>query len=366
MSGSDRLLFIDSRSASSGTPVLLNANPPRDTSFLVRKMVMKVTVNAEASAGTVTPGFNDFGANSKVEAYWLSTGDVWLNNVSFAALDIWAQRQHSNLDAFQGYAINGQSFTTAGETQDYYFEIPLFRPNAYRGEDYIVSLAEIGQFTVTVDTTVTNLTTNSITIELFACGQNAQPGVVYQAGTLTRLDYVSGESGNDVYLQSYGHLVRDLWEQSATATSIADEVGPRVELDGREVTFARGIPVSETDMLWQDAGQGAKVSSSANDRQGQTRMGSLLPAQTGKKISQLPSAQTVHISYSARTGTPADMRFALETVYPSGSGSRLLQRIPGATALSAAQVVETISRPGVTNAPSIETAAFLPAVAREV
>ncbi len=368
--GCDRFLFIDSRSATNSVPVLLNQNPPRDNNFLVRKMVMKVTANVTNGGGApIAPTFDDFGANSKIEAFWQSTGNVWLNNLSFAGLDIWAQRQHSVLDAYQGYAISGQS-VAAGATSnlEYIFDIPCYRPNAYRGEDFMVSLAEIGQFTITADFSgIANLTTNNITIELFAIGENAPSGVTYQAGTLTRVDYVSGESGNDVYLQAYGHLVRDLWEQStASATTIADEVGPRVELDGREVVFARGLPVNQTDLFWSDAGQGAKVAEAAGARRAQTLMGSLMPPQVGKKISLLPSAQTIHISYSSRTATTTAMRFAYETVYPSGGGSRLLQRIPGATQLSAEQVVETISRPGLTNAPSLETAQYLPAVAREV
>ena len=366
MSGCDRLLFLDSRSVSLNTPVLLNQNPPKNDKFLVRKIICKITANVTAAGGgNCTPTFDNFGKDSTIEAFWQQTGDVWLNNVSLAGLDIWAQRQHSPLDAYQGYAISGQS-VTAGQSEDleYYFEIPLYRPNAYNGSDYVCSLREIGQFTVKIagiDDATNFSAYNSGTVELFAVGQNAQEGQGYVAGTLTRLDFVSGETGNDVYLQSYGHKVRDLWEQSSTAASIATEVGARVELDGREVVFGRGLGVNELGLFWSDSGGGAKVAESAADQRTQTRVGSLLPPQHDKKLSQMSNAQTIHISYSSRTSASV-MRFALETVYPAGSGSKLLNRIPNGGNMSTVEIVESIKRPSNTAGVSAALAQYLPAI----
>ena len=96
MSGCDRLLFLDSRSVSLNTPVLLNQNPPKNDKFLDHT----VTIELSISIGLKEPGIWSHTVAIELSiSFGLKEPGIWSHSmtielsiyIGLKEADIWSQ-----------------------------------------------------------------------------------------------------------------------------------------------------------------------------------------------------------------------------------------------------------------------------------
>ena len=359
-----RARFIDSTSlAALGTTGILNVNGIADPNFICDALVLRNQI----TLGGVPSGAldSDDVGTTRIEALWRKLNTPFLNNVTYRTLDLWCKRQR--LPSCHDYDVL-TSQTAAAATHSFDFVIPLRKPRAKRPDDYCVTLDEIGQFSVQIPSALAPVTAGMTfagwQIDVYAIGRDAKPGE-YVAGVLTRVDELTGDSGNDVDLRCYGHKVRDLFGFSIDAASspISGNTNPRVEFDGREIVNLRGFNGSQTPYVWSDLASADDysdfVSASGYDN---TLVEDLAPAAFLDKISEAEAVRVAHVSYGARLVTATDQRYCLETLYPSQSPAKLAQRVPGAGSVPPATMAEIAVTPGANGgqANAVQTS-YLPA-----
>lgn len=349
-----RARFIDSTSlAALGTSGILNVNGIADPNFICDALVIRNTVTLAGSpSGSLTSA--DIGT-TRIEAIWRKLNIPFLNNVQYRTLDLWAKRQR--LPSAHDYDVLTAQVAAAG-AHSFDFIVPFKKDRAAKPSDYCVALDEVGQISVQIPAALApvtaGMTFTSWLVEVFAIGRDAKPGE-YVAGVLTRVDELTGDSGNDVDLRCYGHKVRDLFGYTidASGSPISGNTNQRVEFDGREIVNARGLNGSQLPYVWGDL-TGADdysdfVSASGYDN---TLVEDLAPASYLDKITEAEAVRVAHVSYGARLTTPSDQRYCLETLYPAQTPSKLTQRVPGAGGVDAQQMAAIAQAPGLNGGPA--------------
>jgi hypothetical protein len=359
-----RARFIDSTTLQAlGSTGILNVQGISDPRFIVDALVVRNTITlAGAPAGTL--GEADVGT-TRIEALWKKLNTPFLNNVTFRTLDLWCKRQR--LPSAHDYDVLADQ-TAAATAHSFDFVIPLRKSRAKRPDDYCVALDEIGQFAVQIPGTLSpvtgGMTLTSWGIEIYAIGRDAKAGE-YTAGVLTRVDELTGDTGNDVDLRCYGHKVRDLFGYSVdpAASAISGNTNPRVEFDGREIVNLRGFNGSQTPYLWSDlTGADDYADFVVGGAYDNDLIEDLAPAAFLDKISEADQVRVAHVSYGARLTTPTDQRYCLETLYPSQSPAQLAQRVPGAGGVPAATMAEIAVTPSASGGrANVTQTAYFPA-----
>jgi len=338
-----RSRFIDSKSTTSlGASVILNTNGVLDPRFAVSSLLIKNTITLGATAsGDLSAG--DVGL-TRIEALWESLNTPFLNNVTYQTLDLWSSRHWH--PATQEFDVLADQAATGGGSFSFDFIVPVKRQNAARPADYCVALSEFGQITVQIPSALTAGDFTSWQVDVYAIGDDVKPGE-YIAGSLQRVDELTGESGNVVDLRCYGHKVADLFGYTSNSGSpISGNTSPRVEFDGREIVNFRGLSSAQLPYAWGDFKSvdafSAFVDKTSSNGYSNTLLEDLVPAGYLQKISHMESVSTCQVFYNARISDTSHQRYALTTLYPSQAPAQLAQRVPGGSA-AGADAVEAIS-----------------------
>ena len=360
-----RSRFIDSKSTTSlGSSLILNTNGVMDPRFAVGALLIKNTVVVDASSTAGNMGAIDVGT-TRIESLWESLNTPFLNNVTYQTLDLWSARHwHPATTAFSVLAdqANGGGATA---TFSFDFIVPVKRQESARPADYCVALSEFGQITVQTPAALTVGGFTSWNTSVYAIGDDTKPGE-YIAGSLQRVDELTGDSGNVVDLRCYGHKVADLFGYCANPTApISGNTSARVEFDGREVVNFRGLDGSQLPYAWgnfKSADSYANFVTAAG--YSNTIVEDLVPSAYLQKISHMASVSTAQIFYNSRITSTSDQRYSLTTLYPSQGAAQLAQRIPGGSAAGAAAIEAIASTPGATGggAGGGSDAAYLPKI----
>ena len=366
-----RSRFIDSKSTTSlGASLILNTNGVMDPRFAVSALLIKNTVSIDSSTTGGTFGAGDIGT-TRIEALWESLNTPFLNNITYGTLDLWSARHwHPSATAFSVLADQVAASATAGSFS-FDFVVPVKRQNAARPADYCVALSEFGQITVQTPAALNANGFTGWTTEVYAIGDDTKPGE-YIAGSLQRVDELTGDSGNVVDLRCYGHKVADLFGYTINPSSspISENTSARVEFDGREVVNFRGLDGSQLPYAW---GNFKSVDAYSNfvgvvgtggSAYGNTLVEDLVPSAYLQKISHMESVSTAQIFYNSRLSSSTDQRYALTTLYPSQGGAQLAQRVPGGSAAGAAAIAAIASSPSATGggAAGGSDSAYLPKI----
>ncbi len=361
-----RSRFIDSKSTTSlGSSLILNTNGVMDPRFAVSALLIKNTVSVDATSTAANLGAGDVGT-TRIEALWESLNTPFLNNITYGTLDLWSARHwHPSATAYSVLADQGNPGGAAA-SYSFDFVVPVKRQNAARPADYCVALSEFGQITVQTPASIATGGFSSWTTEVYAIGDDTKPGE-YIAGSLQRVDELTGDSGNVVDLRCYGHKVADLFGYTINSSSspISGNTSARVEFDGREVVNFRGLDGSQLPYAW---GNFKSVDSYATfvtaAGYGNTLVEDLVPSAYLQKISHMESVSTAQIFYNSRISSSTDQRYALTTLYPSQGGAQLAQRVPGGSAAGAAAIAAIASSPSATGggAAGGSDSAYLPKI----
>ena len=350
-----RSRFIDSKSTTSlGSSLILNTNGVMDPRFAVGALLIKNTVSIDSTTAGGTFGASDIGT-TRIEALWESLNTPFLNNVTYGTLDLWSARHwHPSTTAFSVLADQVAPATTAGSFS-FDFIVPVKRQNAARPADYCVALSEFGQITVQTPASVNATGFTNWTTSVYAIGDDTKPGE-YIAGSLQRVDELTGDSGNVVDLRCYGHKVVDLFGYSTdpSGSPISGNTSARVEFDGREVVNFRGLDGSQLPYAWgnfksaDDYSGFVGVVGAGGSAYSNTIIEDLVPSAYLQKISHMASVSTAQIFYNSRIASSTNQRYSLTTLYPSQGAAQLAQRIPGGSAAGAAAIEAIASTPGAT------------------
>lgn len=365
----NRFKFIGQDSSTAlGADLVINQNGIKDPNFVVEGVHIRHEILLSAVSSGDFDETNVGAANH--EWLWRKTNRPFLNNISAAAMDLWAKAQAAPDNGGYNVLIDQAAATTL-HVFDFY--LPLKRQQAARPDDYSVSLDEFGTLTVTLPSALTNITGGTLTtwtVRAYAVGRDAKPGE-YVAGVLTRIDELTGPSGNDVDLKAYGNKIRSLheftWASDGSPDSIDGEEGMRIEIDGVQKYDWRNLAGGDLN-YYAGPGKGngqlysAFYQAGATPQQN-TLIAPLIPVDPEAKISDFPQASVISISYTGRIATSTEARFILETLYPDSTGSKLRERVPGAESIDDPN--DAAKRPGVSgSAAGAADSAFLPVTVR--
>jgi hypothetical protein len=357
-------VMIDQGSiANWSSPVSLNINGNLDPSFSVRFLAIKLNLYCAGSTADTQMLAESFGQNWKLEILWRDGSRPMIDNVSLAALDLWAQRCRDQL-AFGYDALSVGADDTdplhhevdaaaTNELEEWLFIVPLEQPLAAKPGDFVPRLSQIGKITLKPSTTVdasgyVSAGTSNGVITAYAIGEYVKPGT-FKVPSQFKVRDLSGETGNNVTLDMEGRPVLSVFEYGIDVATnpISEEELISANLDGNEVANWTGETGEDVLAFLYGAGAGSPSSGIAALR-ANTRVLPIIEPRPGFRQSELPTGRNLRIAYSARITTPnSTARFCVTTLYADNIGAGLARQIPGAEMMDPDSVRSAVRRPGV-------------------